>query len=283
VRKALLVVCLIVFVVLLSSSIVLAADVVVEARTPEGVGPNSHFMVPISVCNNQSLCAFQFPVTFYHNTNNDVRCDSIQWTSAFLETGPTMLAGQNGDITYLHNNSETMAVLPWAVWFNGIGMPAGKREICKLYFTTGAKFDKNVGFHLDITSNLDPPGPPVASSKEGKDIPVVFKVNAGDNPGDVGGSALPKEFNVGQNYPNPFNPSTTIEIALPNDGEVSVTAYNVLGQKVRTLVNGNLRAGIVRVQWDGTADNGEKVASGVYFLRVSAPGNMVTIKTLLAK
>jgi flagellar hook assembly protein FlgD len=75
---------------------------------------------------------------------------------------------------------------------------------------------------------------------------------------------------LSQNYPNPFNPQTVIQYALPHDCQVQVTIYNILGQKVRTLVNEYQKAGYKRVEWDSKSEQGEEVASGIYFYRIQA-------------
>jgi 5-hydroxyisourate hydrolase-like protein (transthyretin family) len=95
--------------------------------------------------------------------------------------------------------------------------------------------------------------------------------------------SLPKDFELTQNYPNPFNPQTKIQYALPHDCEVQVTVYNVLGQKVRTLVNEHERAGYQRIEWDSKNDRGEEVASGIYFYELKAGDYTETKKMLLLK
>jgi len=80
----------------------------------------------------------------------------------------------------------------------------------------------------------------------------------------------PKEFSVAQNYPNPFNPSTTIEYTLPHDVPVRLTIYNILGQKVRTLVDEHQLAGYKRIVWDSKDDQGCEVTSGIYFYQIKA-------------
>ncbi len=75
----------------------------------------------------------------------------------------------------------------------------------------------------------------------------------------------PAEFSLKQNYPNPFNPSTKIGFNLQVDAKVTLNVYNVLGQKVTTLINGNLTAGETEVAFDASVLN-----SGVYFYRVEA-------------
>jgi hypothetical protein len=88
----------------------------------------------------------------------------------------------------------------------------------------------------------------------------------------VGDGNLPKEFALSQNYPNPFNPTTSIKYALPVDSRVTMELYNVNGQRVRTLVNDNVVAGYHVAEWDGMGNSGQQLASGVYFLRMSAKG-----------
>jgi hypothetical protein len=89
----------------------------------------------------------------------------------------------------------------------------------------------------------------------------------------------PQVFNVLQNYPNPFNPTTTIEFSLAEKSKVLLKVYNVLGQKVATLIDGEMQAGILyRVPF-----NSSKLVSGVYFYRLEAKGNVQVKKLVLMK
>jgi flagellar hook assembly protein FlgD len=88
----------------------------------------------------------------------------------------------------------------------------------------------------------------------------------------TGGSEMPKEFALSQNYPNPFNPTTHIKYALPVDSRLAMEIYNVIGQRVRTLVNGDQAAGYHIAEWNGTNNAGAQLASGMYLLRMSATG-----------
>jgi hypothetical protein len=81
---------------------------------------------------------------------------------------------------------------------------------------------------------------------------------------------LPTAYALYQNYPNPFNPATTIKYELPVQSTVTLTIYTILGQKVKTLVNGVEDAGVKHVQWDGRNERGLGVATGVYFYRLEA-------------
>jgi flagellar hook assembly protein FlgD len=88
----------------------------------------------------------------------------------------------------------------------------------------------------------------------------------------IGDGQLPAEYALSQNYPNPFNPTTNVKYALPVQSKVTMEVYNVLGQRVRTLVNDDQAAGYHVAEWDGMGNAGQQLASGVYFLQISAKG-----------
>ncbi len=95
--------------------------------------------------------------------------------------------------------------------------------------------------------------------------------------------STPREFGISQNYPNPFNPVTEFSFDLPCETHVSFVIYNVVGQKVRTLVDEVVAAGPQTIVWDGTKDGGEVVSSGVYFYRLAAGDKVVSGKMTLLK
>ncbi len=90
-------------------------------------------------------------------------------------------------------------------------------------------------------------------------------------------------YDLKQNYPNPFNPATTISYRVGNKGLVELTIYNMLGQKIRTLVNEVRNAGRYVVQWDGRNNNGQLVASGLYFYSLKAGDFIKTNKMVLLR
>ncbi len=94
---------------------------------------------------------------------------------------------------------------------------------------------------------------------------------------------IPRKLALLGNYPNPFNSFTKISYQLSTAGNVELSIYNVLGQKVRSLVNTNQNAGIYKVVWDGTNETGSTVNSGVYFCRISDGQEQMTRKVLLIK
>ena len=101
----------------------------------------------------------------------------------------------------------------------------------------------------------------------------------------VGNNDVNNNFvtSLSRNYPNPFNPETTISYSLKDNGFVSIEVYNVLGQKVKTLVNNNVVAGPHQVTWKGHDDNNKNVSSGIYFYRMKTGNYTSTKKMILMK
>jgi len=96
-------------------------------------------------------------------------------------------------------------------------------------------------------------------------------------------AAVPTEFALAQNYPNPFNPSTTIKYQIANEGNVSLDVWNLQGQKIRTLIAKEQKAGYYSVVWDGRNEAGQTVSSGLYLYRVQAGSFVATHKMLMIK
>jgi predicted GH43/DUF377 family glycosyl hydrolase len=92
---------------------------------------------------------------------------------------------------------------------------------------------------------------------------------------------IPSVVALRQNIPNPFNPTTTITFDLPYAAEVSVEIFDVTGQRVRQLHSGREEIGTHDVTWDGRADGGASLSSGVYFYRLSVDGRSVDTKKMI--
>jgi hypothetical protein len=91
---------------------------------------------------------------------------------------------------------------------------------------------------------------------------------------------VPGEFQLGQNYPNPFNPTTTIEYKVPARANVEISIFNILGQKVATVVNDVHEAGSHRATWNGRDLSGKLAASGVYFYSLKS-GSFEQVKKMM--
>ena len=116
--------------------------------------------------------------------------------------------------------------------------------------------------------------------------PVVYVVEDGffTNIEDNFINMTPKKFSLKQNYPNPFNPTTKIVYELPKNCNVTLEVYNVLGQKVITLVNNRLQLkGKHSVVWNAKDVNGNNLSTGIYFYRIKAGDFIQSKKMILIK
>ncbi len=96
-------------------------------------------------------------------------------------------------------------------------------------------------------------------------------------------SEMISEYRLGSNYPNPFNPTTTIEYSISENSFVTLEVFNVLGQKVKTLVSDTKEAGNHSVKWNGTNELNRQVSSGVYFFKLKTNNFTQTRKMLLIR
>ena len=94
---------------------------------------------------------------------------------------------------------------------------------------------------------------------------------------------MPRQYQLYANYPNPFNPFTTISYDLPEQTHIRLSIYNVLGQLVITLMDGEQDAGHYQVVWDGKDSHDQTVASGIYFYRISTSAFAQSKKMVLLK
>ena len=126
---------------------------------------------------------------------------------------------------------------------------------------------------IDHVGNREPKSPTVEAQ---------IRIVATDV-GEIADDLLPKTFALSQNYPNPFNPNTKIEYALPVNCHVKLTIYNILGQKVRTLIDKDQAVGCHSVFWDSKNSGGKEVASGIYLYRLQTNDFVDTKKMILLK
>lgn len=113
-----------------------------------------------------------------------------------------------------------------------------------------------------LASNIESLGPHFFKENNDFDYPTVTGLSNDTN--------SIQEFTLQQNYPNPFNPETNIQYALAYSSEVVLVVYNLLGQRVKMLINKKQLSGIYNVLWDGTDDLGRQVSSGIYIYQLKA-------------
>ncbi len=109
-------------------------------------------------------------------------------------------------------------------------------------------------------------------------LPVIMDVTGG-----TVGTGTPSAFALNGNYPNPFNPMTKISFNLPSEAHTSVEVLDLRGRVVRTLFIGTMAEGEQQMSWDGTDNNGQVVAAGLYLARLRTVGYEATVKMTLAK
>ena len=124
-----------------------------------------------------------------------------------------------------------------------------------------------------------------------------YRISAVDISGNIGESSefaeatilnidpdlIPEVFALHQNYPNPFNPITQIRYDLPEDSKVRIKIYDLMGRKIKSLVNKKETAGFRSITWDATTDHGEAVSAGMYIYVIEANGFRQTRKMILLK
>ena len=166
--------------------------------------------------------------------------------------------GPGGDVTDANNYSPTTL---FDVDFFASSVPGGLRV-----------------YGLDIANDMDNDGVPEVvftrgSTRGGHDAPAIFILELDEifsPPTSVEDlfASQPDKFALAQNYPNPFNPETLIAYNLPKTGNVVINIYNLVGQKVRTLVHTFQTVGVHTVKWDAKNDQGIEVPTGMYIYRI---------------
>ena len=147
--------------------------------------------------------------------------------------------------------------------------------------TTAGPFSLNPGASIEVAFAL------VAGGNETELLNNAARAKSrydlATDANDNQNTTLPNTYELSQNYPNPFNPTTTISFSLPTTSVTRLEVYNVLGQRVKTLVDGPLEPGVHQLEWDATDDHGSRVSSGIYFYRLQAGSFSDSRKMVLLK
>ena len=139
-------------------------------------------------------------------------------------------------------------------------------------YSSNSILDFGIGLGWEALNNYSPGGVWMIQAQ-------MDNENALDIGDDLNGQ-LPNKFMLSQNYPNPFNPITNIHYDIPEVSEVTLEIYNVMGQRVRTLVQGTHEPGRYQIVWNATNDFGQALSSGMYIYRIQA-GDFVSVKKLV--
>ena len=95
--------------------------------------------------------------------------------------------------------------------------------------------------------------------------------------------AVPEKVDLNGNFPNPFNPTTTIKFGLPEDSHVQLNIYAMNGQKVHTLLDGQVSKSYHQIVWDGKNESGQPVSVGMYVYELKTDNKRILKKMLLVK
>ena len=149
----------------------------------------------------------------------------------------------------------------------------------------GADLPSEVTFFLGLANlpgtSMDPELLNVVCGYPDENSPVVVETNALSLDENL---TIPTQFALHQNYPNPFNPSTQISFDVPEGSElVRLNIYNILGKKVSTLLNNVLSPGKHNIEWNAKDNEGNPVASGIYFYELSSSSFTARKKMLLIR
>jgi len=176
-------------------------------------------------------------------------------------------------LRFTDNGAGHMKVLIYSdhPWNEQELIPQGLADIVKLPFVSRSSIEADDTRQVRITKAF-------ISTGAAKNVPVE----------GLGGPALPNTFELYQNRPNPFNPLTTIDFYIEGDDfsgaeKVTLEVFNILGQKVKTLIDEALASGQYSAVWDGTDEYGEQSASGIYLYRLRVGDANQTKKMMLLK
>jgi PKD repeat protein len=139
------------------------------------------------------------------------------------------------------------------------------------------KMDEGNGNNIiDLTGNENTGILSECNYSEGIDFSVFTSIQEKS----IEAESMPLEYQISQNYPNPFNPETSIEFQIPEKTNVFIAVYNISGELIKTLADGEFGAGSNRVAWNGRNDSGVNVSSGIYFYRFTS-GSFWAMKKML--
>jgi hypothetical protein len=266
-----------VIMVILVPSMIWAASASKFAVGKATVTEDNQVVVPLVVTNDANLAAIDIPLKFSEGvTLKDVDFDFEGSRVSYFDL----------KIANIKNDEHTVVIglLPQLTSAHKADLEAGTGPVANLVFEVNDPTISQVKVEavelqdpnhslMFVYHDLDNNGSPNIRtvSPEFEPITVSFS-NTATSP------SIPTTYALKQNYPNPFNPTTEIAFDLREPSHVNLTIYNVLGQKVQTLVDEQREAGSYTEMWDASP-----YSSGVYFYRISAQNFTDTKKMLLLK
>ncbi len=216
---------------------------------------------------------------------DDVTTDDSVWSAEIILTFDSNVltadsAYSTGTISQGWGAPTFNATIPGSLHIAMAGMSSvlsGSGVLVYAVFVVNGQLGDTTTIHFDQMMFNE--GTPAVQTTDG-----LFKVGPGTDVREEDEILnRPDKLTLFQNYPNPFNPLTVIQYVLPYDCEVDISVYNVLGQKVKTLVKSKQEAGYQQVIWDGEDEKGEGVVSGIYFYKIKAGKFIQSKKMVIVK
>ena len=213
--------------------------------------------------------------TMAFNSNGVLKSvESLPWELTEEITVPMEedLVGVSGSFTLAWKGLESVPA-DWGLTFHDYdtGINSDMRSVSEYTFDVASLAKAQVNPLSVLTG-------PAAVVQKSKTAGTRFAVTITPHTANTEGEDRASVFALEQNYPNPFNPSTVINYSVANRGKVSLSVYNLLGQRVAQLVNETKAAGSYNVTWNATA-----AASGMYYYRLEAGGQTLIRKMILIK
>jgi hypothetical protein len=184
---------------------------------------------------------------------------------------------------FAFDDSQTLKDISYSIiqtdplWLNNFG--PGVIALDPLF----CDYVSNVFPNLKGNYNLTPSSPAIGSGENGTNMGAFVDIGCDIDRLETLSEIIPKDFFLHENYPNPFNPTTTLRFDLPQVSDVTLTIYNMLGQKVRTYNMNDTPAGFHSIKWNATNDYGDPVGVGVYLYQLRANQFVKTRKMVLLK
>lgn len=267
-----------VFLMLLMISSLNAAEVT-SITALKGTVEVDKVIVPIGLNNVQAMAALDLPLKF----SEGVTLEEVSFAGTRSENFDFATAKIDNE-----NSTVVLGLIPM-VYGENPDLTPGTGEIARLIFhvddpslksleITVTSLDEHTPMFV-YTEMVNGEGQTMVSTPEFPGVTVALVLaNSSETPAEI-----PATFALMQNAPNPFNPQTNISYDLPAAAHVTLDILNVLGQRVKTLVNDYREAGSYSIIWDGRGDDGSATASGVYFYRITAGNDQAVKKMMMLK
>jgi hypothetical protein len=240
--------------------------------------------------NNDTLRIGSGQVTAGQATGIDIRvsnADSLKEISLLLKSSTGVMSFDSATVdsampvgveaSFVVDSTTGHAALAFA-FDSATGLAPGIKTVGRIWVT-----GKTAGYAI-----IDSAGTVTFTTVSGQARSPIFQagelmVDEATSVEADAGDLVPTEFALAQNYPNPFNGSTIISFDVPFPGHLSIEIFNVLGQRVATLIDRKVASGRQQVSWDGQSDRGTALPSGVYFYRLWDENVSLVRKLVLLK